>query len=99
MAPAWFAVCQAAGVDPHSYRIWIFEGPDATAPATVGSTIAVTNWSLYTLPQRHLEAILAHEPAHHLPLPRRVSLLLYWLSKDDPTEEVHTDTDLKALSA
>jgi hypothetical protein len=27
-----------------------------------------------------LEAILAHELAHHLPLPRRVSLFLYWLS-------------------
>jgi Zn-dependent protease with chaperone function len=80
MAPAWFAVCQSAGVDPRSYRIWIYEGPDATAPATVGSSIAVTNWSLYTLPPRNLEAVLAHELAHHLPLPRRVSLFLYWLS-------------------
>ena len=80
MGPAWFAVCQAAGVDPNSFRIWIYEGPEATAPATVGSTIAVTNWSVYTLPQRNLEAILAHELAHHLPLPRRVSLFLYWLS-------------------
>jgi hypothetical protein len=80
LAPAWFAVCQAAGVDPHSYRIWIHEGPEATAPVTVGSTIALTNWSLYTLPQRNLEANLAHKLAHHLPLPRRVSLFLYWPS-------------------
>jgi Zn-dependent protease with chaperone function len=70
----------AYGVDPHSFRVWIHEGPEATAPATVGSTIALSNWSLYTLPQRNLEAILAHELAHHLPLPRKVSLFLYWLS-------------------
>lgn len=80
MAPAWLSVCQSAGVDPNSFRIWIHEGPEVTAPATVGRTIAVTNWSLYTLPQRNLEAVLAHELAHHLPLPQKVSLFLYWLS-------------------
>ncbi|GAA3601441.1 hypothetical protein GCM10022235_86490 [Kribbella ginsengisoli] len=40
----------------------------------------MTNWSLYTLPQRNLEAVLAHELAHHLALPPKVSLFLYWLS-------------------
>jgi hypothetical protein len=28
MAPAWFAACQAAGVDPHGYRSWIHKGPE-----------------------------------------------------------------------
>jgi len=40
----------------------------------------VSNWSIYTLPPRNLEAVLAHELAHRLALPRRVSLFLYWLS-------------------
>ncbi|MFG1819627.1 hypothetical protein ACGFIF_38105 [Kribbella sp. NPDC049174] len=31
-------------------------------------------------PERHLEAVLAHEPAHHLAVPRALSLLLYWLT-------------------
>jgi Zn-dependent protease with chaperone function len=80
IAPAWLAVCQAAGVDPNRYRVWIHEGAETTAPATVGRTIAVTNWSLFTLPQRNLEAVLAHELAHHLALPPKVALFLYWLS-------------------
>lgn len=80
VAPAWLAVCRAAGVDPNRFRVWVYEGPEPTAPATVGRTVAVTNWSLYTLPQRHLEAVLAHELAHHLALPPKVSMFLYWLS-------------------
>ncbi len=43
LGPAWFAVCAAAGVDPNRYRVWIHEGPEATAPATAGSTVAVTS--------------------------------------------------------
>ncbi|WP_026163528.1 hypothetical protein [Kribbella catacumbae] len=53
---------------------------EATAPVTYGHTVAVSNWSVYTLPQHRLEAILAHELAHHLALPRLVSLFLYCLS-------------------
>ncbi|MEU4390167.1 M48 family metalloprotease [Kribbella sp. NPDC023855] len=95
MAPAWLSVCQAAGVDPDSFRIWIHEGPEVTAPATVGRTIALTNWSLYTLPQRNLEAVLAHELAHHLPLPQKVSLFLYWLSLPARMTGVVIDAGLK----
>jgi Zn-dependent protease with chaperone function len=79
LGPAWFAVCTAAGVDPERYRVWVHEGPEATAPITAGSTIAVTSWATLTLPPRNLEAVLAHELAHHLALPNRLSLLLYWL--------------------
>jgi Zn-dependent protease with chaperone function len=79
LGPAWHAVCPAAGVDPARYRVWIHEGPEATAPITAGSTIAVMSWAAMTLPPKHLEAVLAHELAHHLALPIRVSLLLYWL--------------------
>jgi hypothetical protein len=47
-----------------------------SAPATAGSTVAVTSWSTLVLPARNLEAVLAHE----LALPRRVSLFVYCLS-------------------
>jgi STE24 endopeptidase len=32
IGPAWWAVCTAAGVDPDRFRVWIYEGPVATAP-------------------------------------------------------------------
>jgi Zn-dependent protease with chaperone function len=80
LGPAWFAVCAAARVDPNRYRIWIHEGPEATAPATAGSTVAVTSWAALVLPRRNLEADLAHELAHRLALPRPVSLIVYGLS-------------------
>jgi STE24 endopeptidase len=78
LGPAWWAVCTAAKVDPNKYRVWIYEGPEATAPPPPGTTIAVSNWSTYNLPQPMLEAVLAHELAHHLALPPRLSLLIYW---------------------
>jgi hypothetical protein len=58
----------------------VYEGPEATASAVPGSTVAVSNWSIYTLPPRNLEAVLAYEPAHRLALSRLVSLFIYWLS-------------------
>jgi hypothetical protein len=74
-------------------RVWIHEGPQTTAPATVGRTVAVTNWSLFMLPQRHLEAVLAHELAHHLALPPRVSLSS-WLSRHGEQAADRTAADL-----
>lgn len=67
-------------VDPDRYRVWVHEGPEATAPITPGATVAVTSWAVHSLPSRHLEAVLAHELAHHLAVPRALSLLLYWLA-------------------
>jgi hypothetical protein len=40
----------------------------------------MTNWAVYSLPPRHLEAVLAHELAHQLAMPRALSLLPYWLT-------------------
>lgn len=74
------AVCTAAGVNPDHYRVWAHEGPEATAPATAGSTVAVTSWAVYRLPPQHLEAVLARELAHRLAMPRTPSLLLCWLA-------------------
>ena len=75
IGPAWWAVCTAAGVNPDRYRVWIHEGPEATAPQATGSTVAVTSWSVYTLPPRNLEAVLAHELAHRLAVPGWLSLM------------------------
>jgi Zn-dependent protease with chaperone function len=79
IGPAWWAVCTAAGVDPDRHRVWIYEGPEATAPVPAGNAVAVSSWSVYNLGgSRHLEAVLAHELAHHLALPRLVSLVIFW---------------------
>ncbi|MGY4767976.1 hypothetical protein ACXC9Q_13775 [Kribbella sp. CWNU-51] len=74
------AVCTAGGVGPDHYRVWAHEGPEATAPATAGSTVAVTSWAVYRLPPQQLETVLARELAHRLAIPRTPSLLLYWLT-------------------
>jgi len=80
IGPAWWAACAAAGVNPDRFRVWIHEGPEATAPQTAGSTVAVTSWSVYTLPPRNLEAVLAHELAHRLAVPGWLSLMIHWYS-------------------
>jgi STE24 endopeptidase len=80
IGPAWWAVCTAAGVNPDHYRVWVHEGPEATAPATAGSTVTVTSWAVYRLPPQHLEAVLARELAQRLAISRTPSLLLYWLT-------------------
>ena len=76
----WYSVCSAAGVDPSAFRVWIYDGERITAPATRGHTIAVTTWSVYTLPAPLLRAVLAHELAHHLGTPPRWSALVAWYS-------------------
>ncbi len=74
------AVCTAAGDNPDHYRVCAHEGPEATAPATAGSTVAVTSWAVYRLPPQHLDAVLARELAQRLASPRTPSLLLHWLT-------------------
>jgi len=49
IGPAWWAVCTAAGVDPDRHRVWIYEGPEATAPVPAGNAFAVSSWSVYNL--------------------------------------------------
>jgi Zn-dependent protease with chaperone function len=64
--PVWGSVASRANLDPTAYRLWIQDSDEISAVATSGHTVAVTSWSLYTLPVSHLEAVLAHELAHHL---------------------------------
>jgi len=80
LTPIWAAVARRAGTDPNAYSLWIQESEEISAAPTAGHTIAVTRWSLYTLPPSHLEAVLAHEFAHHLNGRSLLSMLGFWYS-------------------
>ena len=67
----WYSVCSAAGVDPSAFRVWIYDGERITAPATRGHTIAVTTWSVYTLPAPLLRAVLARTNSRTISAHRR----------------------------
>lgn len=61
LMPSWMAAAHKSGVYGPRYSLWIEESKGATAAGTVGYTVAVTHWALYTLPPSHLEAVLARE--------------------------------------
>ncbi|MFV5997637.1 M48 family metalloprotease [Streptomyces sp. NPDC056231] len=63
---SWKSVLQAAGVGRHRYQLWVDDRDNVNASASGGHIVAVTRRALTSLPPRHLEAILAHELAHHL---------------------------------
>lgn len=76
----WPNVSHAAGVDGSAYDLWVHDSDEISAPAGAGRNIGVTSWALKTLPPRHLQAVLAHEVAHHLGQPRWLNQLIYWYS-------------------
>lgn len=78
--PVWRQVAQRAGIAPTRYSLWLQESDEVNALPTPGHTIALTTWSLYTLPSSHLEAVLAHEVSHHLGGRDWLSLLSFWYS-------------------
>ncbi|MFG1905115.1 M48 family metalloprotease [Kribbella sp. NPDC048928] len=80
LGPIWNAVVARFGVADRPFALWIQEAADITGPPTAGHTVAVTHWSLYTLPPSHLEAVLAHELTHHLRGRAWLSLLGFWYS-------------------
>lgn len=80
LGPIWSSVVARAGVNPIAYKLWIQDSEEISAVATGGNTVAVTRWSLYTLPPSHLEAVLAHELAHHLGGRSWLSMLSFWYS-------------------
>jgi Zn-dependent protease with chaperone function len=80
LRPIWQAVAVRAGVVNKPFALWIQESGEITGPPTAGHTVAVTQWSLYTLPPSHLEAVLAHELAHHLSGRAELTLLGFWYS-------------------
>ncbi|WP_344216541.1 M48 family metalloprotease [Kribbella sancticallisti] len=80
LRPIWSSLAARAGIDGGTYALWIQETEEISAAPTVGHTVAVTRWSLYTLPPSHLEAVLAHELAHHLGGRSWLRLLGFWYS-------------------
>lgn len=80
LRPIWQSVALRAGVGDRPFALWIHESGEITGPPTAGHTVAVTHWSLYTLPPSHLEAVLAHELAHHLRGRAWLTLLGFWYS-------------------
>lgn len=80
LTPIWSSVASRAGIDASSYSLWIQEAEEISAAQTAGHTVAITRWSLYTLPPSHLEAVLAHELAHHLGGRSWMRMLGFWYS-------------------
>jgi Zn-dependent protease with chaperone function len=80
LEPIWWAVARRAGINPAANTLWIQESEEISASPTAGHTVAVTRWSLYTLPPSHLEAVLAHELSHHLAGRSWVTMLAFWYS-------------------
>jgi Zn-dependent protease with chaperone function len=80
LAPLWESVAARASIEATAYKLWIQDSDEISAVATTGHSVAVTRWSLYTLPPSHLEAVLAHELAHHLGGRSLLSRLGLWYS-------------------
>lgn len=77
LAPLWHSVCRAAGVRGDRYDLWIEPSGGLNAYSASGRTVAVTVSAL-RLPPAHLEAILAHELAHHVSGHPMVLTLAWW---------------------
>jgi Zn-dependent protease with chaperone function len=75
----WSQVCRRAGTDPRRYVLLVQESAEPNAFAAGGRVVAVTRAAL-GLPDRHLEAVLAHELGHHLGAHPVVSRLGWWFA-------------------
>jgi Zn-dependent protease with chaperone function len=75
----WSQVCRHAGTDPRRYVLLVQESAEPNAFAVGGRVVAVTRAAL-GLPDRHLEAVLAHELGHHLGAHPVVSMLGWWFA-------------------
>ncbi|WBQ04339.1 hypothetical protein [Kribbella sp. CA-293567] len=79
LGPAWWAVCTAAASTRTRTGCGFAKARRRLRRSPTGTRSRVELDRLHA-PQHNLEAILAHELAHHMALPRRVSLFLFWLS-------------------
>ncbi|GAA4863479.1 hypothetical protein GCM10023222_14920 [Saccharopolyspora cebuensis] len=73
---AWYGLLHGVGEDPAKYSLWVEESTDINAHACSGGIVAVTRAALERVPAGHLQAILAHELAHHVRQHARASALL-----------------------
>ena len=79
LAPAWASACGVAGVDAGHYLLYVEDSDQPSAFAAGGRIVTVTRAALH-LPPPQLEAVLAHELAHHLSAHTTVAALTWWYS-------------------
>ena len=82
LMPLWDGVLAGVGRGRRRrYRIRVADDRRVNAAAGGGSLVIVTTRALTTLPDGHLEAVLAHEFGHHVGFHPMVLLAQQWLGK------------------
>lgn len=77
--PAWWAVLDRAGIPRDRYVLAVEERAELNAMAAGSHVVAATTRALASVPQRELEAVLAHELGHHRGLHAVGFVAVYWL--------------------
>src|SRR5262245_892695 len=77
LLPVWRRACARAGVDPESFTLQVEDSQLVNAFALGAHLVAVTRRAL-DLPDQLLEAVLAHELAHHRDLHPLAATLGWW---------------------
>ncbi|MBP8532962.1 M48 family metalloprotease [Streptomyces sp. MK37H] len=75
---AWREVITRAGIEEHTYELWVEDSDELNAVAAAGHIVGVTRFALEQLPSAQLAAVLAHELGHHVGGHSWSSLLGYW---------------------
>ncbi|MDW6060735.1 M48 family metalloprotease [Streptomyces sp. FXJ1.4098] len=74
----WQEVIARAGIEAHTYELWVEDSDEVNAVAAAGHIVGVTRFSIEQLPSGQLAAVLAHELGHHVGGHTWSSLLGYW---------------------
>ncbi|MYU11750.1 M48 family metalloprotease [Streptomyces sp. SID8361] len=78
LAPVWREVLTRAGIEQHTYELWVEDSDELNAVAAAGHIVGVTRFALEQLPSGQLAAVLAHELGHHVGGHSWSGLLGYW---------------------
>ncbi|WAP57588.1 M48 family metalloprotease [Streptomyces sp. S465] len=78
ITPVWQEVLARAGIEAHTYELWVEDSDRLNAVAAAGHIVGVTRFSIERLPSGQLAAVLAHELGHHVGGHTWSSLLGYW---------------------
>ncbi len=78
LVPVWREVLARAGIEQHTYELWVEDSEELNAVAAAGHMVGVTRFALERLPSGQLAAVLAHELGHHVGGHSWSSLLGYW---------------------
>lgn len=78
LEPVWQEVTARAGVDAHTYELWVEDSDSLNAVAAAGHIVGITSYAMDHLPNGELAAVMAHELGHHVGGHAWSSLLGYW---------------------